>query len=216
MNPLPHLASLFEDLIRGISGALGIRLRRAWYRRRLCYCGSDLTVEPGVYIVGPAHIELGNSVWIDRNVVLISGPPRRSARITAPGVATKNASGKLRIGDSSHLGIGTIIQAHGDVTIGDFFTTSAGVKIYSFSNDPAKCRKGTLDTGDSEPEYILTSVDIGDNVWLGLDVVIIGNRIGSDCFVMPKSVVKTDLPNNTVADGNPAYRIRARFQNVEP
>jgi acetyltransferase-like isoleucine patch superfamily enzyme len=212
---MSHLANIFEDLIRGISGPLGVRLRRAWYRRRLCRCGTDLIVEPGVHIIGAEHIELGNAVWIDRNVILTAGPPRKMARIVARGDAVGAEKGRLRIGNSSHLGIGTIIQAHGGVTIGDFFTSSAGVKIYSFSNDPANCRKGTLDIDGADPSYILTPIEIGRNVWLGLDVVQIGHRIGADCFVMPRSIVKTDIGNNTVAGGDPARPIRGRFENSE-
>jgi acetyltransferase-like isoleucine patch superfamily enzyme len=164
-----------------------------------------------VHIVEPQHVDLGNSVWIDRNVVLIAGPPRRTARIISRETEDRNAWGRLRIGDNSHLGVGTIIQAHGGVTIGDFFTSSAGTKIYSFSNEPKRCRKGTLDVGDAGPEYVLTPVEIGHNVWLGLDVVVIGHRIGTDSFVMPKSVVKTDIGGNTVSAGNPAQPIRERF-----
>jgi acetyltransferase-like isoleucine patch superfamily enzyme len=212
-NVISLLANFFEDLLRGISGPLGIRLRRAWYQRRLGQCGSNLTVEAGVHFIGPEHIELGDSVWIDRNVVLIAGPPREAARIVARRTADNVIEGKLRIGDASHLGIGTIIQAHGGVTIGDYFTSSAGVKIYSYSNDPATCRQGTLDIGGGDPTYILTPVEIGQNVWLGLDAVLIGHRIGRDSFVMPKSVVTNDIDENTVSGGNPALFIRARFQN---
>jgi acetyltransferase-like isoleucine patch superfamily enzyme len=213
MNIFSHLAKLLEDLLRGISGPLGIRLRRVWYQRRLSRCGSGLIVEPGVHFLGPEHIELGDSVWIDRNAILVAGPPRETARILTRRVMAHGQEGKLRIGDSSHLGIGTIIQAHGGVTIGDHFTSSAGVKIYSYSNDPDKCRKGTVDINGADPGYILMPVEIGRNVWLGLDVILIGHRVGDDSFVMPKSVVKTDICENTVSDGNPARPTRSRFGN---
>jgi acetyltransferase-like isoleucine patch superfamily enzyme len=213
MSLISHLANICEDLIRSISGPLGVRVRRVWYKRRLCGCGTRLIIEPGVHIIGAEHIELGKSVWIDRNVVIIAGPPRNSARIIAHSNAAKVEKGKLRIGNGSHLGIGTIIQAHGGVTIGDYFTSSAGVKIYSYSNDSANCRKGTLDIDGADPSYILTPIEIGRNVWLGLDVVQIGHRIGADSFVMPKSIVKTDIDENTVSGGDPARPIRARFGN---
>ena len=156
------LSHFVEDLIRGLSGPFGYRLRRAWYSRRLQRCGENLRIEPGVHIIGADHIGLGDNVWLDRGVVLIAGKPRSSARIVKGGVA----DGLLKIGSDCHIGIGAVIQAHGGVCIGDCFTTSAGAKIYSFSNDPAECRSGTTEFGRNDPGYRVTPVKIGRNVWL--------------------------------------------------
>jgi acetyltransferase-like isoleucine patch superfamily enzyme len=199
------IATLIEDLIRWPGGPLGIRLRRAWYRRRLRACGSGLRIEPGVHILGARHIGLGDNVWLDRGVTLIAGPSRAGARI----VAGPPADGTLEIGADSHLGPGAIVQAHGGVRIGAAFTASAGARIYSFSNDPAACRSGTMPGTD--PGYRVTPVEIGRNVWLGLDALVIGGRIGDDAFVRPRSVVTGALPAGQVAAGDPARPIRPRF-----
>lgn len=200
-----------EDLIRGIGGPIGYRLRRFWYSRRFASCGAELIIEPDVHIVGAEHMHLEDNVWLDRASVLIAGPPRKTARI----VAGTRGDGQLKIGRCCHIGIGCVIQAHGGVCIGDNFTASAGAKVYSFSNDPRECRAGTVDYGQNSPGYRVTPVEIGRNVWIGLDVLVIGARIGNDCFVRPKSIVSRDLPAGHIADGNPAGPLRLRF-NARP
>ncbi|MBR2188760.1 MAG: sugar O-acetyltransferase [Eubacterium sp.] len=52
-------------------------------------------------------------------------------------------------------------------------------------------------------------ISIGDNCWLGANVVVLqGVRIGSGCVIAAGSVVKDDIPDHTVAAGNPARVIR--------
>lgn len=196
-----------EDMIRGLSGPLGYRLRQAWYSRRLSRCGSNLRIEPGVYILGADHISLGNNVWLDRGVVLTAGKPRSSARI----IKGVEPDGLMEIGSDCHIGIQTVITAHGGVRIGDYFTTSAGVRIYSFSNDPAECRCGTTEFGRNDPGYRVTPVKIGRNVWLGLDVLVLGADIGDDCFMRPQTVVTGKIPSGYIVDGPKADLRGYRF-----
>src|SRR5580658_1270468 len=74
--------SLIEDIIRGLSGPLGVRARRAYYRRRLFACGARLVIEPGVHLIAPEWISLGDDVWIDRFAVMIAGPPAPGAQVS--------------------------------------------------------------------------------------------------------------------------------------
>ena len=150
VKPLSQvLASLWEDLIRPLSGPVGVRLRRAWYSARAQACGARLTIEPGAHLIGVEHMSFGDDCWIDRNVVLIAGPMAASAKVSRRGSADVPA-GRLTLGSRCHLGIGAIIQAHGGVEIGDDFTTSAGCKLYSVSNDVRGCRGGTIRTPEGE------------------------------------------------------------------
>lgn len=131
-------------------------------------------------------------------------------------INTNNAGaveGIIEIGSNTHLGIGTILQGHGGIHIKDHFTSSAGCKIYSFSNDYRNCRKGTIETDPADqPAYILGPVMIGRNVWLGLNVSVISTNIEDDVFIMPHSVVSKPVDKNSVALGSPAVRIRNRFE----
>ena len=53
-------------------------------------------------------------------------------------------------------------------------------------------------------------IKIGNNVWLGLNVVVLkGVVIGDNTVVGANSVVTKDLPPNVVAAGNPCKIIRS-------
>jgi acetyltransferase-like isoleucine patch superfamily enzyme len=200
-----------EDGIRNISGPLGMRLRRFYYKRRLGAAGWGLVIDTGVHFESPKNIFIGNQVWVDRNCIFIAGK-------IAPGAAkiirlstTGDSEGLIRIGSHSHIGIGTILQGHGGVSIGDYFTSSAGCRIYSFSNDYRDSSYGTMSTTSSNQAYIMGGVLFGNNVWIGLGVSVISAEIGDNSFVLPHSVVYQALGNNVVAGGNPAVRTKNRF-----
>jgi serine O-acetyltransferase len=46
---------------------------------------------------------------------------------------------------------------------------------------------------------------IGDNVWIGTGSVIVGNvRIGNNVLIAPNTYICKDVPDNSIARGNPA------------
>ena len=207
---------LVEDLLRPISGSLGIALRRAYYRRRLKRCGSNLRIASGVYLDGPEHMSFGDWVVLDRNVIITAGPvlvDERTRTIANPNC--KAMLGEVIIGDRCHLANGSIVQGHGGVSIGRAFGASAGVMIYSLSNSPTAVRGGHVDVPGYSVPRILTPVAIGNNVWLGLKAIVVGNTIGDNCFIKPLSLVTSDIPSNTIAAGVPAKPERVRFHDLE-
>ncbi len=201
---------LIEDAIRNVSGPFGVRLRRMYYRFRCKHFGAGVTIEIGVTIQQPQFVSLGDRVWIDKNVTIIAGPYRPSPRVKVVGSPSDDA-GCVIIGDRSHVGIGTVIQGHAGVTIGDCFTSSAYSCIYSLSNDPALCRSGT--TG-IDACYLAASIAIGRNVWLGLHTVVVGADIGDDCFLKPFSVARGVFSSGWVLEGNPAKPIHRRLKEL--
>lgn len=55
------------------------------------------------------------------------------------------------------------------------------------------------------------SVIIGDNTWIGMNVIILkGVKIGRNCIVGAGSIVTKDIPDNTIAAGNPCKVIKNR------
>lgn len=204
-----------DDLLRPWSGSVGVVLRRAYYRRRLKRCGSNLTIGPGVYLEGPEYMSFGDHVHLDKNVIVTAGPlalDPRSRWIPNPDCQAQR--GEVVIGDRCHIAVGCVIQGHGGVSIGRAFTASAGALIYSLSNSPYENRDGQVGTDNYSVARVVTPAAIGDNVWLGLHVVVIGNTIGDNSFVKPLSLVTSSVPPNTIAGGNPAKPERARFADL--
>ena len=87
------------------------------------------------------------------------------------------------------------------VTIGDNVFFAPNVQIYT-ANHPleAELRK-TLENA--------LPISIGDDCWIGGNSVICpGVTIGKGCVIGAGSVVTKDIPDNSLAVGNPAKVIR--------
>jgi acetyltransferase-like isoleucine patch superfamily enzyme len=58
----------------------------------------------------------------------------------------------------------------------------------------------------NDPEYIRSApVTIEENVWITVDCVILkGTTIGQNSTIGPNSVVRENIPPNSIAGGNPA------------
>lgn len=51
---------------------------------------------------------------------------------------------------------------------------------------------------------------VGNNVWIGANVTVVpGVTIGDNCVIGAGSVVTKDIPDNTVAVGNPCKVIKS-------
>lgn len=203
--------SFIESCIRNISGRPGIWIRRVYYSMRLGKCGNKLMISQGVYLDNPKNIFLGDNVWIDRNVILIAGKIHGEDTIKRSGDFDDQLEGKISIGSDSHIGIGTVMQGHGGIRIGNAFTSSAYCTIYSVSNDPYHCRYGTMPNAKEKAYAFANQIIIGDNVWLGLHVSVVKGHVGSDVFVRSHSIVSCDLPDNAIVSGDPASKTKNRF-----
>ena len=88
------------------------------------------------------------------------------------------------------------------VTIGDYCQMAPNVAIYTAGHPIHP------DSRNSAYEYG-KAVTIGDNVWLGGNTVVCpGVTIGSNVVIGAGSVVTRDIPDWTVAAGNPCRVIR--------
>ena len=68
---------------------------------------------------------------------------------------------------------------------------------------------------DAESDVDIKSITIGDDCWLGINVVVMpGVTIGKGCVVGANSVVTSDLPPYSIAVGAPARVIKKRLNFV--
>lgn len=205
------IRSLFESCIRNISGPIGTRIRRIYYSKRLGFCGNGLTISEGVYFDNPKLIFIDDHVWIDRGCKLIAGK-LDSPNINNKAPETTIVAGEIRIGSQSHIGINSVIQGHGGVYIGKNFTTSPDAKIYSVSNDVTKTNQGTFARDKNDRHYILSPIEIGNNVWFGANSLMVGGQLKDDTFIHPYSVINGQFEANSILAGNPAIKIKNRLK----
>jgi acetyltransferase-like isoleucine patch superfamily enzyme len=109
----------------------------------------------------------------------------------------------ISIGEGCRLN-GAYIHAKKSISIGKNCVVASGVNILD-SNGHELCSINRA-IGRDEP----VSISIGENVWLGLNVVILkGTIIGNNCVVGANSVVKGDFPDNSLVMGNPAKIVKS-------
>lgn len=88
------------------------------------------------------------------------------------------------------------------VKIGDNVLFAPNVAVYTAGHPLHPVMR------QSEYEYGI-GIEIGDNVWIGGNAVILpGVKIGSNSVIAAGSVVTKDIPNWVVAGGNPCRVIR--------
>jgi acetyltransferase-like isoleucine patch superfamily enzyme len=91
-----------------------------------------------------------------------------------------------------------VIGAFAGITIGKDVKCGANTLITDGNWHPEDPRSG-------EPRPVV----IGDNVWLGVGVIVLkGAKIGDNTVIGANSVVMGEIPANVVAAGNPCRVIR--------
>lgn len=114
--------------------------------------------------------------------------------------ASRNAS--LKIGNNCGLS-GAVISAQHSIIIGNRVMLGANVTITDSDRHPLNAKLRAQGVGGKAKEVI-----IGDDVWLGMNVVILkGVSIGKNSIIAANSIVTSNIPEGIIAGGVPAKQI---------
>jgi acetyltransferase-like isoleucine patch superfamily enzyme len=185
------IRTLWDGAIRW--GAIKSGQRRA--RRFGRFGDKSVICFPIAALFGDRYIHIGDGSIIGPYVSLSAG--------VAPGDAPKQDPA-IRIGNRCVIGKGSGIVAHSRVEVGDDVWTGHHVYVTDANHgyeDP------------SEPigrQFAIPKpVSIGDGSWLGHGALVMpGTTIGRHVVVGAGAVVTGDLPDYSVAVGNPARVVR--------
>lgn len=137
---------------------------------------------------------------------------KRHLKVCGPRVIIGNnvnvfSARQCEIGEGTSIGDNTVIYAYGNVTIGKncWISSNCGISSLNHAFDKVSRREGKYEKCDP--------VVIGDDVWLGMNVVVLpGVSIGEGCIIGAGSVVTRSIEANSIAVGNPAKVIRKNIQ----
>ena len=148
--------------------------------------GQNVMISKNVTLIGTNNISLGSNVRIDDYCIISSN------------------EGYLKIGNDVHIVGQSYLGCAGDLTIGNNINIAQGVKIYTKINDYT-----SFDGNNNK--FILGKIDIGDQVIIGSNSVLIGKCIiGEGATIGALSFVKNDLKPWSVYAGNPLKFIKDR------
>jgi len=110
----------------------------------------------------------------------------------------------LSIGNNCHFN-GMIVYGNGKVNIGDNFHSGKELTLLTEVHN----YNGLMLPYDNT--VIVRSIEIGENVWIGLGVYILGGvTIGEGAIIQAGSVVAQDIPALAIAGGHPARAFKYR------
>ena len=218
--------SLPEVIIANWPGGLGVRLRNAYWSRRLGAMGKGCSIGIGVCIPAPEFVFLGDSVWIDNYVQLLAGPssPLPNTR-KVPNPQFFGNDGDLHIGSNTHIAPFCILQAHAGLSIGKDSGVGAHSSLYSLSNHykaPGAAiefdgdyehviKYSPLVPGDQQA-HVSSPVVMADASGVAVGCVVLpGSTIGRYSWVVSGSVVRGSIPSGVIAGGNLAVVRKQRF-----
>jgi len=138
-----------------------------------------------------------STITVGDNCEFLSRPNANLIGIDRPCmVSTLTEEANLQIGNNCGFS-GTVIGAFSIIKIGNNVRCGANTLITDSDWHPGDPR-----VGEAKP------VIIGDNVWLGINVVVLkGVEIGDNTVIGANSLVTKSIPANVIAAGNPCKEI---------
>ena len=209
----PYLwQGLVLTLWSGLPTVLSSVLRGMVYRSVLEAVGPGCFIEKGVRWQTPRRIRLGQRVMVGQGCFLDAHS--LTGRIVleddvwlSPGcyiVAYREA--EVRIGAHAYLGHRCLLYGHGGIEIGRDALLANDVQLICGNHTFAR-----RDVPIRAQPTVERPIVIGDDVWLGSSVIVLGGvTIGRGAVVGAGAVVTHDLPPYSLARGVPARVVGQR------
>ncbi len=110
---------------------------------------------------------------------------------------------KIKVGNNSPLGLnsGCYVQGKGGIIVGHNLRMGPNVGLISANHSPI----------DYDIWEDVGPIIIGDNVWIGMNSVIMpGVSIGNNVIIGANSTVTKDIPSNSIALGSPCKVVKEK------
>jgi abequosyltransferase len=169
----------------------GLRYLRRYLFSDYNHLGKMIAFDSGVEISHPEFTSIGDYVHMQKDVWITCVP--------------KNSQPLIKIGDHTDIGKRLFISCAKKVEIGKGVLIAPNVFISDHSHNYQNTKIPVKNQGVTDPK----PVEIGDGVWLGINVAILpGVKIGKNSVIGANSVVIKSIPDFCVAVGSPAKVVK--------
>ena len=141
--------------------------------------------------------------WIRKGLrVLVKNLPEHELLLRYPGIKITGHE-NIRIGERVSIASNVTLHASSPIVIGNDTMIGTGAILttstHSYKNNPMW------------KEQIARPIDIGENVWIGANAIILpGLKIGNYSVIGAGSVITRHVPEKAIVAGNPARIIKYR------
>ena len=136
---------------------------------------------------------------VPQKIFRLNGRARWPVHFTSTVLYAENVM--LGVNSAPGLGPNCYVQARNGIQIGVNIRLGPGVGLISANHDP----------DDYDRWVDAPAIRVGDNVWIGMNAVVMpGVSIGDNVVVGAGSVVTTDLPSNSIAAGAPCRVLKEK------
>ena len=117
----------------------------------------------------------------------------KKVSIHSRGRVAAHGGGILNIRERVSINVGGIIICRGKIEIG--CNVSIGPNVMMYDHDHTM----SFENGVKKTPFNVGEIFIGENSWIGAGCIILaGARIGKNCIIAAGSVVKGNVPDNTI------------------
>lgn len=196
---------------RGIMLIRGL-IKGIWFKKR----GFPLFIGKKTVIKSKSKISVGNCVTfqdaihidaLSKDGVLLGDNVSIGMRsiIKTSGSLTRIGKGFF-MGHDSAMGNDCFVGAAGGVKIGSYVAIGQNVRFHSENHEFHDINKMICEQGVTNK-----GIEVGDDVWIGAGAVILdGVKIGTGCVIGANTLVNKDIPEYSIAVGNPVKIVGKR------
>ena len=191
-----------------LPGALGLVLRKKFYKRLFKHVGRNVVFGRNLTIRHPHKISLGDNVVID-DYCLLDAKGENNEGISIGDQVTidrfsslTSKNGDIRIGSQVNMGssVKIVVAEGGRVEISSNVVIGSACHFSAGSYDYAQ-----VDILPSSRRLPTQGITIEELSWIGAGVIILdGVRIGTKTIIGAGSVVTKSIPSHSIAAGAPA------------
>jgi acetyltransferase-like isoleucine patch superfamily enzyme len=173
----------------------------------------------------PANVEFGEGFYCESAQIFRHLRSKNPRAVVIGRHVSCYAGCSFSVGDNGHCSIGdftllngALIMAEEKIDIGSHCLISWNVGIADSDFHPLEPAQRLIDAQalapyfknrPPRPKLRTAPVKIGDNVWIGMNAIILkGVTIGENSVVAAGSVVTKSVEPNTVVAGNPAQVVK--------
>ncbi len=173
-------------------------LYTSWLSRYFLHIGRNVRIENSIELSGAKYISIGDGVFIGKNTILSAHDSYLSQEFIP----------RIEIGNDVNIGKDSNISCIGLIKIGN--GVRMGRKVMINDNSHGSSTREMLDIQPNlRPLCSKGPVVIDENVWIGEMVCILSNvHIGRGAIIGAGSIVTKDIPEYSIAVGNPAKVIK--------